>query len=271
VWPDLGVAPTDFYYADLTGNWDLDDDGVYGEWGDDFGGGGVDVYAEVWVGRIPYYHAHGGVEALDAILTKIINYQGEDPNDIAWRKNSLLPVADPQPTLDDYKSAERIKDDVLVPENWGYHRAYAEDPNLDPPAETRWCSNDPNVVENVPALWRWPDDPNDPEDPNENGPFGLVVWFTHGSALSATDVIKACPEGRCLPDQVAGLNDSYPAFTYQASCNNAWPEDWGNLAYQLLRNGAACTVGATRTAWAGVSPSLTQLGYAYTGAWCPTR
>lgn len=53
--PEYKDSPTDFYYADLTGNWDLDGDGYYGEWGDDFGTGGVDRNWEVLVGRIPCY------------------------------------------------------------------------------------------------------------------------------------------------------------------------------------------------------------------------
>lgn len=53
--PEYKNSPTDFYYADLTGNWDLDGDGYYGEWGHDFGTGGVDRNWEVLVGRIPCY------------------------------------------------------------------------------------------------------------------------------------------------------------------------------------------------------------------------
>ena len=41
--------PTDYYYADLTGNWDYDGDGFYGERGQDT----VDFTPEVIVGRIP--------------------------------------------------------------------------------------------------------------------------------------------------------------------------------------------------------------------------
>ena len=47
-WPRRGEqdhqeSPTDYFYADLTGNWDHDGDGYYGEWTDDYpvsGGGG---------------------------------------------------------------------------------------------------------------------------------------------------------------------------------------------------------------------------------------
>lgn len=42
------------------------------------------------------------------------------------------------------------------------------------------------------------------------------------------------------------LDDSHPAFLFQGSCNNAWPEATNNLAYSLLKNGAISTVAATR-------------------------
>ena len=72
LWPRYGQAsdeeaPSDLYYADLTGDWDMDGDGYYGEWDGDFGTGGVDRFFEVMVGRIPYY---GTISALDAILQK---------------------------------------------------------------------------------------------------------------------------------------------------------------------------------------------------------
>ncbi|MDP4181670.1 MAG: hypothetical protein Q8942_11315 [Bacillota bacterium] len=34
--------PTDYYFGNLTGNWDLNGDGIYGQFEKDFGRGGVD-------------------------------------------------------------------------------------------------------------------------------------------------------------------------------------------------------------------------------------
>ena len=42
-----------------------------------------------------------------------------------------------------------------------------------------------------------------------------------------------------------GLNDDYPAITFQASCFNSQPTATNNLSYSLLINGAIATVGAT--------------------------
>jgi hypothetical protein len=42
------------------------------------------------------------------------------------------------------------------------------------------------------------------------------------------------------------LNNSYPSFVMEVSCNNAYPENPNNLAYSLLKNGAVVTVASTR-------------------------
>jgi len=216
------LTPSDYYYADLTGNWDLDGDGKYGEYNGDFGTGGVDRNWEMIVGRIPYY---GVTRELDSILQRIIDYQTKPGEQTTWRRNVLLPMAD----LGDWQPlsdwlGEDIKDDILMEAGWSYHRIY-EDNHMgwDPPPETMPCTK-----ENVTDVWG-------------NGSFGLVVWFTHGSATSALDVMDI--------NRVNELNDNYKAFTFQASCNTAWPENSNNLAYELLQNGGICTIGAARSAW----------------------
>ena len=108
VWPrkDLSSyreAPTDYFYADLTGNWDWDGDGYYGEWGDYTHGGGVDFANEVYVGRIPVYG--GDYATLDGILQKTIDYE-TDPNPRGWRKNALLPMSFSKSTYDGAPLAE---------------------------------------------------------------------------------------------------------------------------------------------------------------------
>lgn len=105
-------SPSDYYYADLTGNWDLDADGYYGEWEDDFGVGGVDRFWEVLVGRIPYY---GSMSELDAILEKTIYYETQIGSEEDWRKNALLamnPLSSSEPS---WRIGEEIKDSILAP------------------------------------------------------------------------------------------------------------------------------------------------------------
>ena len=98
LFPEAGESVlSDLYYADLTGNWDLDGDGLFGEWGEDFGSGGVDRHWEVMVGRIPCYKAEGAqlpyadsLEYLHNILEKTIRYERQTNHEPEWRKNALL-------------------------------------------------------------------------------------------------------------------------------------------------------------------------------------
>jgi hypothetical protein len=45
------------------------------------------------------------------------------------------------------------------------------------------------------------------------------------------------------------LNDSYPAFVVQVSCQNAYPESSANLGYRLLKQGAIGTISGTRNTY----------------------
>lgn len=220
-------SPSDYYYADLTGNWDLDGDGKYGEWGDDFGTGGVDRMYEVIVGRLPYY---GNMSDLDSILSKIIAYKNEV--DGAWRKKVLLPMEPSDCKTPGYHLGEQIKDNIVVPKGWSYHRIYDDRfykgcGNIDIPipddTETTPCT-----VNNVTNAWN-------------GSQFGAIFWFTHGWSQGAVDIMDI--------SHVATLNNNYPGFTFQGSCDTACPEAYDNLAYSLLKNGAIATVGATRVSW----------------------
>ena len=219
--PEYRESPSDYYYADLTGNWDLDGDGLYGEEIDDFGTGGVDRNWDVLVGRIPYY---GNMNDLDAILAKIIAYENETSNEAVWRQNVLLPMEPSDSNTPGYHLGEAIKDDTVVPkDNWNYHRVYDEDYGLIPPSETYPCDCD-----NVTNAWN-------------SSQFGAIFWWTHGSSQSAAQIMDL--------SHAATLDDSYPGFTFQASCNNSYPEVTDNLSYSLLRNGCIGTIGATRVSW----------------------
>ncbi|NLE57722.1 MAG: hypothetical protein GX616_05130, partial [Planctomycetes bacterium] len=216
-------APSDIFYADLTGNWDLNGNGYFGQYSGDFGTGGVDRFWEVVVGRIPYY---GTMTDLDNILQKIMDYQNQPASSVAWRRSSLLPMKDSDASTAAYRLAEAIRTNTLDPAGWSYHRIWD---NATPAPETTPCTK-PNVTN----VWK-------------AGSFGLVLWWTHGSSTSATDVMNTT--------YAAQLSDTYPAVTYQCSCSNAYPEASNNLCYTLLKKGAVSTVGATRVSWYEVGQS----------------
>ena len=234
-------VPTDFCYAELSGNWDRDGDGKYGEWIDDFGSGGVDRFAEISVGRIPFYQ---DIYDLDKILTKITDYENEIVDECSWRYNTLLPMKPTGPENPSYQLGEQIKNNTLIPNGIDYHRIYDDDYNLNPPPETIPCT-----ITNVLDVW-------------QNNHFGAIVWKSHGSSGGASGIIG-------FRDTYL-LNDIYPGHVFQASCSNALPEYSDNLSYSLLKNGCISSIGATRDtfSWIGESnytyaPSCGGFAYQY--------
>ncbi len=231
--PMYKEAPSDYYYSDLTGNWDADGDGVYGEFRDDLNHpedsqrgallvtDGIDRFWEVQVGRIPFY---GSIYNLDKILLKTINYESTPNNQTDWRQNVLLMMVPSDSSTPGYHLGEEIKNEILDPDVWPSHRIYDTlASGVSPTPETMPC-NMPNVIN----TW-------------STSPFGLALWWTHGLETSADGVIDV--------NGVQDLNDNYPSFVFQCSCLNAHPETHNNLAFELLKNGAINAVAATRVSW----------------------
>ena len=95
--------------------------------------------------------------------------------------------------------------------------------------------NKDNVIENNPGNPGWSSDLAAQEW--RDGKYGMVLWSAHGSRQGA--VIRT--------GNIATLEDYYPVHTFQASCQTGCPEDSGNLAVSLLRNGAVTTIAANRS------------------------
>ena len=130
----------------------------------------MDRFWEILVGRIPCY---GDIGELDAILARIIAYQTTPGDQTEWRRSVLLPMdylGDGYP-LSEWLG-EDIRNDILSGIGWPSHRIYDDIWELYTP-ETKPCTED-----NVVGVW-------------SGEPFGLVVWFSHGSATSASDVIHS--------------------------------------------------------------------------------
>jgi len=252
---------TDAYYADLTGNWDKDGDGIWCEYGrsnGDTGSGGVDLTPELYVGRIPVYGT--SVSDPDSILERTIAYEVE--RDIAWRYKTMLPnpmsdysheedhgdngneVKDRGYSVDGAKYAERMKRDFL---NSRYNISTTTLYEKRGPEPSRYDSDIDFGTDNVLDEWK-------------KG-YGLVAWWAHGNTTSAAG--KVWPEDT-NEDGIAQIsekdwedfaysshsssryNPEKPAFTSQVSCLNSRPDRSSNLGYTLLKKGGAITtLGAT--------------------------
>lgn len=208
------MVPTDFFYADLTGDWDKNGNGVYGDYYDYLSNGVSRAY-QVAVGRIPFY---GNIAELDGILSKIQRYENAAVTNRAWRRKAVVAFPDMDGFLSSTpgrESAQPFVDDLLRPSGFRVEALY--------PDSLPWCS----VSNTVEVLNR--------EHP------GVVAWFTHGLPKEASDVMTSA--------RVGLLNDAYPAFVAQGSCLNGKPEVAGNLGYALLSTGAVATVSASRESW----------------------
>jgi len=155
------AVPTDFYYADLTGDWDSDGDGYPGEFGQD----DVDFVAEVYVGRIPW-----SADSIVAdICEKLIAYESDTGD---WKDNALLLAAfsnfenqdfSGYPETDGATTTEEIITDILP--GWDIYTMY-EKRGLVPSDYP--CSY---PLTHVNAIDEW-----------SGNPYAVVIW----SALPGT-------------------------------------------------------------------------------------
>ena len=256
-WPNPGVAadqtPTDYFYADLTGNWDSNGNNQYGEFGLD----AVDFGPEVYVGRIPVYGAD--YATLDNILNKLINYDGAN-------KSIMLPMAisnyqderqgpscsPGMPRTDGLDLPQHVIVNIANPNGYSNYVMY-ETIGITPVPVTAYGYNAP--INNANVISQWTND------------YGVVFWWAHGGPTSASRkwwFLDACVNGVpedpfCCPpfgefswsaflSNTDVVSDT-DTFTFQCSCQNGWPENTNNLGYALLKQGAVCTVSASRISW----------------------
>ncbi|NOZ60443.1 MAG: T9SS type A sorting domain-containing protein [Calditrichaeota bacterium] len=236
-------TPTDYYYADLTGDWDADNDGKFGEYGED----NPDWVPEVIVGRIPWSDA-GTVEN---ICEKLIAFEGEQG---VWKKNGLLLGAMSNYANEDGKGWSKTDGAALMEihktllENAGgnattmYERAGIDSSSF---------PSDQGLTHNH-AINEW-----------SSGHYGIVNWWAHGSSGGAYRKYWASDDGDNVPESSAGefnwsaiittsdcnsLNDSYPAIIFANSCDNGYPERT-SLGRTMIRRGSAGIVASSRLSW----------------------
>ncbi|PIP18983.1 MAG: hypothetical protein COX41_05335, partial [Candidatus Omnitrophica bacterium CG23_combo_of_CG06-09_8_20_14_all_41_10] len=228
---------------DLTGNWDSDGDGYYGEPFEDniYNEPDGDLFPEVYVGRIPFY---GSYTDLDSILNKTIHYSG-------IKQNILLPMAICNYENEEGSGCDRgdgrdlpkyVVEDIAIPNGYGYHVMY-ERCGLDPVPTTAPYYDEPINKSNVINAWNTDD-------------YGFVFWHGHGSYAGTSRKYWDHDDGDGVPEsdemkweRFISSSDTDTlldtnVFTYQASCLNGEPDHSDNLQYSLLKNGAICTVAA---------------------------
>ena len=234
-------VPTDTYYGDLTGNWDLNGDGRFGEiaygWiKGDIGLGGVDFWPEVYIGRIPVYN--NDYATLATILNKITAYESITRRQ-PWQDRALLAMTFFDDNLDAAVLGELLRTNELLVHGYSsIYRIYMNSPAAAPCNQVSTFTHDQDMADQVVVNY-W-----------SQTPVGLVVEAGHGAGSRIAlgwgfDTTNCWLSGDLFNSwQAAKLDDTRPAFTFNNSCDNGWPENPDNLQYALLRQGAVATVAA---------------------------
>ena len=242
-----GRIPTDYYYADLTGNWDSDGDGYFGEYGQD----NVDFYPEVYVGRIPFDDPN----IVKKVLNKSITFEKERHS----LKNKVLLIGAISNFENENGSGYKKTDGAVLMEkmwsdflnNAGFSRTtlYEKD-GLD--SSSYNCDlplNKSNVVSEI-----------------MNNAFGVVAWHAHGWMNWACRKIwisdnndDGIPQSSEMDwkavitntDASSSFSTTDPAIYFSASCLNSYPDlsNGESLSEDLLKTKAVDIVGANRVSW----------------------
>lgn len=239
----------DLYFADLTGEWDADNDGVWGERTHDE----ADLDAELWVGRLPFET----VTEVEAYLAKLIAYETNPGPDPSYLSRAF------------FFSSDQMRDYSEGGQHGRVAAAYPSWFEIDTVLGVEASTGDDPIPVNLTAAQLI--------DTLKSG-YGIVNILAHGrsdafgvrtagyndwpkSYLQTTDTSG----GHASVAQLA--NSGRSAFYYSIACDNgAFDKDQPpfnqpnpNLAQQLLSvesGGAVAIVANSRWGWVGCSYRL---------------
>ena len=223
-------TPTDFFYVDLTGTFDLNGNGIDGE-PEDYGKkeqGGMDSQWDILVGRIPCYlekHGGKGYSAADEILQKVIDYESQ--KDIRWRYNFVVTSFNkhlPKEVLDD----NGIDYAIAGGFGEGGGDRGKDSTNFDGKSIDLYDADNMEILRDL-------------------NPGGIRIGG-HGNTTFCGGLVSH--------KVVETLQTDKPSLIQLGGCQVAHPEKANNLTYSLLYRGAIGVYGGTRSvtsyfAWLG--------------------
>lgn len=242
------TVPSDFFYSDLSSNWDSDGDGRYGEYYSSIGQQDwqVDYTPEILVGRI----STNFPSEVSDIAARIIDFESSNA---PYKSKALLPAAfsnyynEPDPNLPQTDNAdlmELAKNTVLrhydcdtMYEHSGVVPSYPSTYDLD-------YAGFNHLV--------------------RNAEYGLINWSAHGSTDSSSRKIwMQDSNGNNLPDpeemewenlvhkqSFTNINVSSGTVIFAASCfNGRIDASQSSLGEFALIERAVGVIAATRTGW----------------------
>ncbi len=219
--------PGDLYFSDLDGDWNANRNAVWGEAGD-----GVDLYPDVFVGRLPV----SDTAAAGNLVRKIIAYERAEEAD--YQHRLLFIGAD----LDAQTPTGQVKDSISAWSVAPYtgltvDRLY---PGTDPPL------NRSNVLAAIGAG------------------CNLVNFSDHADYYSMGTGLRT-GGGQITLSDAAGLgNAGRPAVLYTVGCyNGAFDKSCIGERFLSGPNGAAAFIGCSREAWYIPGQPLAGVSYRY--------
>ncbi len=256
-------VPTDYYYAELTCDWDKDNDRYFCEFQDDINNF-TDFQPELYVGRIPF----DSIIRVKKFCQKIIDYEKDNGE---WKKKSLLlgfmqeyenhTGGGEYGRVDNAEEMELLKNNIFIPNDFICTTMY-EKGGISP---SNHSCDYPLSHENVVNQWK-------------TG-YGFVNWVGHSGTVKAYSLIWNKDNGNGIPEveeveqnvcvksvDSFKLNDDKPSVVYALSCFNIPPEPlWAmleiiyfkivtypiSIGMSLLRNGAVVYIGSARPTLGG--------------------
>lgn len=242
------TVASDFYFADLTSDWDTDGDGRLGEYYSEYGEEdyGVDYTPEAFVGR---FSTNDAAE-VSQIAQRIVAFE---QSTAAFKNKAFLPAAylnyqgEPQanmPETDGADFMELVKATIL--RNYQTTTSY-EQLGVVPSHPSDFDLNENNFNN----LLRTED-------------FGLINWSAHGSAVSsARKIWMQDTNGNGIPESFEmqwlplvdkysfdDIQSEYGSVIFAASCYNGYLDySQQSLAEKALVTKAVAAVAASRTGW----------------------
>ena len=255
-------VPTDYYFAELTCNWDKDNDKYFCEFHDDIDNLTA-FQPELFVGRIPF----DNIFRVKNFCQKIIDYEKDEGE---WKKKVLLlgfmqsyenSTGVEAERVDCAGGMEVMKNDFFNPNGFKCTTMY-EKGGISP---SNFTCDYPLNNSNVVSEWK--------------AGYGFVNWMGHSATTEAHSLVWNEDDGDGIPEigEVESnicvkssdsfqLNDDEPSVVYGFSCFTIPPEPiWVILemiyfkirAYpiclgmSLLRNGAVTYIGGARPTLGG--------------------
>jgi len=211
--PELMDIYSDYFYAEITGDFDSDGDGILGEWGED----SYDLEPEFRVGRIPLDEQ----ERIEDVVSDTISFEAGEGGNF---DKTMLGASYIMITGDSALLMEIISRNLLEPNGYDVVRIYEAGSPFPPDYElTR------DVLKQV-----WPT-----EAPR------FFMWGSHGSTTGAGGFI------RNEDAQYYESQGTPPTVVMSSACYNSSPERYDNLGASLLGRCAVAFIGSTTIAHPG--------------------